>query len=249
MKATGRVTLVGPRLAVVVACLALSVRSVSAQDQKVDSTSGLWLSAGALVGGTFLDGNTSRTWASVGDPGPGLGGTLAAGLDVGRYGAALGLEAATLEVGDRRASSIALAATLRWWPPRRHVSSWEPMIELGYVRFGLGGTRVPPADVPTDLFRSGAPRQQGPDDNLRLHGNGVRVGMTVEHRFVAGSLLMLGLGADVVHFGAATYQGIEQSLSRPGWGINPRTMLGVRMPFHLNLLTVDTGPSRSPEPL
>ena len=128
---TASVRLPWPLVVGVVACLALGARPVSAQDQKVDSTSGLWLSAGALVGGTLLDGNTGRTWSSVGAPGPGIGGALAAGLDVGRFGAALGLEATTLEVGDQRGSSLALAATLRWWPPQRHVGAWEPMIELG----------------------------------------------------------------------------------------------------------------------
>jgi len=236
------------RFTVVLACLVLAARPVAAQDQKVDSTSGLWLSAGALIGGTLLDGNTSRTWSGVGDPGPGVGGAFAAGLDVGRYGAAVGLEAAMLKVGDRRASSVALAATLRWWPPLRRVSNWEPMFELGYVRFGLGGTRVLPAEVPADLFRSGTQVPKGPDDNMRLLGNGLRVGMTVEHRFLAGSLLMLGLGADVVHFDAATYQGLDQSLTRPGWGIAPRTILGVRMPVLLNSWGGGTRSSGPAEP-
>lgn len=234
------------RFLCVVACLALCTRPVSAQEQKVDSTSGLWLSAGMLVGGTLLDGNTGRTWSSVGAPGPGVGGAFAAGLDVGRFGAALGLEAATLEVGDQRGSSMAVAATLRWWPPQRRVAAWEPMIELGYVRFGVGGTRVLPAEVPPELFTSGAQRQQGPDDDLSLHGNGIRLGVAVEHKWIAGSLLMLGFGADAVHFSAATYQGSRQSLTRPGWGMVPRTILGVRMPLKLNLLTIDTSPSGPP---
>jgi hypothetical protein len=233
----------------VVAFLALGARPASAQAQKEDSTSGPWLSVGALVGGTLLDGNTSRTWASVGDAGPSVGGAFAAGLDIQRVGVAVGLEAATLEVGDRRASSMAVAATLRFWPPRQRGSRWEPMIELGYVRFGLGGAHVSPAEVPPDLFTSGAQRQQGPDDNMRLHGNGIRLGMAVEHKWVAGSLLMLGLGADVVHFGAATYQGNEQSLTRPGWGITPRTMLGVRMPFKMDFLRMSNGSSNPREPL
>jgi hypothetical protein len=52
-------------------------------------------------------------------------GAFAGGLDVGRFGAAVGLEAATLEVGGQRGSSFALAATLRWWPPQRRVASWN----------------------------------------------------------------------------------------------------------------------------
>src|SRR5690349_13174796 len=173
------------RFACVVAWLALVAHPVSAQEQKVDSTSGLWLSAGMLVGGALLDGNTARTWSNVGAPGPGVGGAFAGGLDVGRFGAAVGLEAATLEVGGQRGSSFALAATLRWWLPQRRVAAWEPMIELGYVRFGVGGTRVLPAEVPPELFASGAQRQQGPDDDLSLHGNGIRLGLAVEHKFVA----------------------------------------------------------------
>ena len=245
---TAGVTRPWPLVAGVVACLALGTRPASAQKQMEDSTSGPWLSVGALVGGTLLDGNTSRTWASVGDPGPGVGGAFAAGLDVRRVGVAVGLEAATLQVGDRRASSMAMAATLRFWPPRQRASRWEPMIEVGYVRFGFGGAHVSPSDVPPDLFASGAQRQQGSDDNMRLHGNGIRVGMAVEHKWIRGSLLMLGLGADFVHFGAATYQGNEQSLTRPGWGITPRTVLGVRMPFRLNVLNIGTTSGR-PEPL
>jgi hypothetical protein len=105
---------------------------------------------------------------------------------------------------------------------------------------------VLPAEVPPELFTSGAQRQQGPDDDLSLHANGIRLGLAVEHKFVAGSLLMLGAGADVVHFSAATYQGFTQSLTRPGWGVVPRTILGVRMPLKLNVLTIDTRPSDPP---
>jgi hypothetical protein len=212
----------------VVASLTLAARPAVAQAENVIGGRGVWLSGGMLVGGALFDGNTSRTWDGVGAPGPSIGGAFAAGYDATHLGAALGVEAATMRLGDRRGSSLALAATLRWRLPQHPAARWESQIELGYLRLGFGGTRVTAAEVPSGLFRGGSTVAGGFGDEMTLLGNGIRLGVSMERGWIPGTNLVLGLGADAVYFDTAAYQGYDLSLAKPGWGIMPRLLLGVR---------------------
>ncbi|HEX7981534.1 MAG TPA: hypothetical protein VF461_23180 [Gemmatimonadaceae bacterium] len=217
-----------PLAAGVVACLALGARHAAAQNENVVGASGVWLSGGMLLGGALFDGNAARTWANVGDPGPSVGGAFAAGYDARRVGAALDLEAASMRLGDRRGSSFALAATLRWRLPQPPATRWDSRIEVGYVRLGFGGIRVDAAEVPSDLFRGGSTVSGRISNAMTLLGNGIRLGVSMEHALKPGTNLVLGLGADAVYFDTATYQATDLSLARPGWGVMPRLLLGVR---------------------
>ena len=69
-----------------------------------------------------------------------------------------------------------------------------------------------------------------PSNDLSLNGKGIRLGVSVERAWRMGTNLMLGLGADAVRFGAATYEGNDKSLSRPGRGVLPHLLFGVRIP-------------------
>ena len=37
--------------------------------------------------------------------------------------------------------------------------------------------------------------------------------------------MKISIGADAVHFGAASYQHLDQTLTRPAWGILPRAAI------------------------
>jgi hypothetical protein len=228
VKSTVGVNRLWPLAAAVVASLALGVQPVLAQNGKVPDAPGVWLSAGMLVGGALFDGNTARTWEGVGDPGPSLGGAFAAGYDARHVGAALGLESATMKFGDRRGGSLALVATLRWRLTQHPAARWDPQIELGYVRLGFGGTRVTAVEVPSGLLRNPVLEGRGFGEEMSLLGNGIRLGVSLERGWIPGTNIVLGLGADAVYFDTATYQGYDESLTRPGWGVMPRLLLGVR---------------------
>ena len=238
-----KVSFARPLAAGVVACLALGARPAAAQDFKVDSTPSVWVSAGMLAGGAVLDGNASRGWQRVGHPGPSVGGALALGYDGTRVGAALGGELAVLTVGGRSGSSFALAVTLRYRLPKRPASHWQPMAEIGYLQLGFGSARVTEAELPSGLFKSGVQGDQPNSNDLSLHGKGMRLGVSVERAWRLGTNLVLGLGADAVHFDAATYEGTDKSLSKPGWGVMPRLLFGVRIPGLLRSATIASNPT------
>jgi len=225
-----KVRLLSPLAAGVAACLALGTRPAAAQDQKLASEPGAWVGVGMLTGGAVLDANASRGWEQVGHPGPSVGGALALGYDGTRLGAALGGELAVLTVGGRSGSSFALAATLRYRLPKRPASRWQPMAEIGYLQLGFGSARVTEAELPAGLFKSGVQGDQPTSNDLSLHGKGIRLGVSVERSWRLGTNLVLGLGADAVHFESATYEGTDKSLSNTGWGVMPRMLLGVRIP-------------------
>jgi hypothetical protein len=145
-------------------------------------------------------------------------------------GAAVGAEATALKVGGRPGSSVVLTATLRWRLPKRPTSHWQPMVELGYLRLGFGSARVTQAELPAGLFKGSAQGDDAIDEDLSLRGHGIRMGVSMERAWRLGTNLVLGLGADAVRFGAATYEGSAKSLSAPGWGVMPRILLGVRIP-------------------
>jgi len=237
------VTLSWPLAAGVVACLALGARPAAAQDQKLASEPGVWVGVGTLAGGAVLDGNASRGWERVGRAGPTVGGSLAFGYDGARFGAAIDGELAALKVGGRQGSSVAVAATLRWRLPTGPAARWEPIVEVGYVQLGFGSARVTEAEVPPDLFKSGVRGDQGTNNDLSLNGKGVRLGVSVERAWRAGTNLVLGLGADAVHFDAATYEGTDKSLSKPGWGVMPRILFGLRIPAIMGHGTVASEPT------
>jgi len=236
-----------PRLlaAGVAACLALGARPAAAQDEQPDSAPRpLWVSVGMLGGGSHLDGNASRGWERVGSPGPSLGGAVALGFDTRYVGAALGAEAAALKVGGRRGSSVALAATLRWRLPKTPASRWDPIVEVGYLRLGFGSARVSEAELPSGLFKNGVQGDWANDEDLSLRGNGIRMGVSVDRAWRPGMGLVLGVGADAVHFDAATYEGSPKSLSSPGWGIMPRLLLGMRISADPMTLLIGSGGTR-----
>jgi hypothetical protein len=207
--------------------ISVSASAALAQDERLADAHGIWIGGAMLVGGALLDANSSRPWEQVGHPGPGIGGAFAAGYDGTQLGTALGLEAASMSIGGRRGTNLALAATIRWRPPIQ-TTRWEPRIEVGYVRFGLGAVRVTASELPPDLFRSGALGGQGVGEEMLLLGNGVRLGYSLERAWIPGTNIVLGLGADAVYFDTAAYQGYDESLAKPGWGVMPRIILGVR---------------------
>jgi hypothetical protein len=212
----------------------IGARTASAQDDRIAAAHGVWIGSAMLVGGALLDDDSARPFELVGHPGPSIGGAFAVGYDGARLGTALGLEAASMSIGGRRGTNLALAATIRWWPPHQ-TTRWEPRIEVGYVRFGLGAVRMNAGELPPGLFRSGAIGGQGVGEEMSLLGNGIRLGYSLERGWIPGTNIVLGLGADAVYFDTASYQGYDESLTQPGWGVMPRIMLGIRsFPRRLN---------------
>jgi hypothetical protein len=236
-----------PLVAGVVACVALGARPLAAQDEKPDSEPRpLWVGVALLSGDAHLDGNASRGWQQVGNPGPSLGASVALGFDTQHLGGALGAEAATLKVGRRSGSSMALAATLRWRVAKRRTTQWQTMGEIGYVRLGFGSVRVSEAELPSGLFKNGVQGDVAGDNDLSLHGNGIRLGTSLERPWRLRTKLVFGIGVDVVHFDAATYEGSDKSLSNPGWGAIPRIFLGVHIPSGPMMGHLGSGPTRNP---
>jgi len=245
-----RVSVLSLLAAGVVACLALGTRPAAAQDLrpaavqdlKAANEPGVWVNVGMLGGGAVLDGNASRGWEQVGHPGPSVGGSLALGYDGTRFGGAIDGELAALKVGGRQGSSLAVAVTARWHVPMRPASRWQPIAEIGYVQLGFGSARVTEAEVPPGLFKSGVQGDQGTDNDLSLNGKGIRLGVSLERAWRLGTNVVLGLGADAVHFDGATYEGNDKSLTRPGWGVMPRLLFGVRIPAKLGSGTIVSEP-------
>ncbi len=242
-----RARVLPPLAAGVVACLALGAHPLAAQDEKPDSEPRpLWVGVGLLSGDARLDGNASRGWQQVGNPGPSLGASVALGFDTQHLGGAIGAEAAALKVGSRRGSSLALTTTLRWRFAKRPTTQWQTMGEIGYVRLGFGSARVSEAELPSGLFKNGVQGDVAGDNDLSLHGNGIRMGMSVERPWRLGTRLVLGIGVDAVHFSAATYEGSDKSLTSPGWGIMPRILLGVHIPSGPMMGHIGSGSTRNP---
>lgn len=234
-----------PLAAGVAVCLAFLARPAAAQDEKADTVSRVWMSAGMLVGGTVLDGNAERGWERVGRPGPSFGGSIGLGFDIRQVGAAFGVDAAALKVGDRRGSSVALSAVLRYRFPKAPAARWERTIEAGYVHLGFGSARVTETELPPGLFTSAPQGDRALEDDLSLRGHGIRMGVSMERGWRAGTNVVLGLGADAVHFNAATYEGSSKALSNAGWGVLPRILVGVRIPALPLTVLIGSGSTRN----
>jgi hypothetical protein len=52
------------------------------------------------------------------------------------------------------------------------------------------------------------------------------MGVEARHSISSRTALTLGLDGDVVHFGSATYQHVDQTLTESGWAVIPRLTLG-----------------------
>jgi hypothetical protein len=191
---------------------------------------GFWLETSALIGAAILDENATRPWTNVGRVGPSLGLAGSVGVDGARLGISAGAEVASMRIGDRRGSNLAASATIRWAIPREPLPGWQSRIAAGYVRYGFGGAMVTPAELPPNVFRSAASLPiSSLDARLRVVGDGVRTELSAERVWNRRTRIVMGVGADVVHFTSATYQYYDESLTSPGWGVLPRITLGFRI--------------------
>ena len=189
----------------------------------------LWIAGRLSLGSTVLNSETARPWEAIGQPGASVGGVLSLGYDRRQLGGALDIDLASQAVGSRRGSNLGLAATLRWRPEWRPMTDWEPTVSLGFMRLGVGGVRVSSSQLPAGVFRSGAVGAAGATDKLTLIGNGLRTALAVERRLGTKANLVIGLGLDAVYFDTAAYQGYDESLASPGWGLLPRIEFGIRV--------------------
>lgn len=185
------------------------------------------VTAGLVATRPTPGGAAGRAWDAVGDFGGAVGLSVGVGYDAGRVGAALELDGSNPAVGGRRANALALAAVVRWSPGAVLPRGWRPRLAAGYVRYGLGGAPVYAREVPPGLFRAGEPGAAS-DPTLTLLGNGARLALSADRAIGRRLGARVEAGADVVHFGTATYDGYDWSLRDPGWGVAPRLTAGVR---------------------
>jgi hypothetical protein len=203
---------------------------LGAQLPNAVAPTGFWLETSAQVGAAILDENAARPWANIGRAGPSIGLSGSVGLDGARLGVAAGAEVASLRIGDRRGTSLAASATIRWAILMEPLPGWQSRVALGYVRYGFGGAMVAPAELPLNVFRSGASLPVSSlDARLRVVGDGVRTEFSADRVWSRRSRIVMSVGADVVHFTSATYQHYDESLTAPGWGVLPRISLGFRI--------------------
>ena len=226
-----RPVVVGLAATVAVAQVVPHAASGQSEREVAPLATGPWLSASAVIGRALLDQNSARGWERVGDFGLSVGAALSAGYDVRRVGLALELEATNVRVGSRPGGNLALAALVRAPAPWQPFSSRQTHLAAGYVRYGLGGAFVLPAELPAGYFHS-IPSPFADDSRLMLVGNGVRLGFSSDHAFSPRSGLVVSIGTDIVHFGTATYQHLDQTLSEPGWGVMPRLAVGLIVTPH-----------------
>lgn len=210
---------------IIVASIHASVASAQESAEHSPPAHGFWLGAGVGINQPLVSQQLARGWQSVGDLGVGTGAHLSAGYDASRFAFSLELESTNTHVGDRPGRNLALAAVLQVASPWQPSQGWPARISAGYVRYGLGGAYVLPSEIPAGYFHS-EPSSFADGERLMLLGNGFRMGVEARHSIGSRTALTFGIAGDVVHFGSATYQHVDQTLTESGWGVIPRLAVG-----------------------
>ena len=226
-KAKSRVERKGGLLSALFLVAAMHTSVVSAQElvEQSPPNRGFWFGGGIVINQPWASQQLARGWERVGDFGMGTGAHLSTGYDAPRLGFSLELESTNTHLGDRPGRNFALAAVLQVPSPWQPSQSWPARISAGYVRYGLGGAYVLPSELPTGYFHS-EPSSFADGERLVLLGNGFRMGIEARHPISSRTALVVGIDGDLVHFGSATYQHMDQTLTQSGWGAIPRLALG-----------------------
>lgn len=207
------------------ASLRTSAASAQTSTESTESSSGLWLGGSLAINQPRASKQLSRGWERVGHLGLGTGVVVSAGYDAPRFGFGLELESTNTHVGDRPGRNLAVAALLRIRSPWQPSRSWPARISAGYVRYGLGGSFILPSELPTGYFHA-EPSALAGGERLVLLGNGLRVGIEARHALSSRTAVAIGIGGDLAHFGSATYQHTDQTLTNSGWGVVPHLAVG-----------------------
>lgn len=186
---------------------------------------GFWLGGSVATNRPLVGSALAQGWERVGQLGVGIGASLSAGYDAVRIGFGLEYESTNAHIGSRPGRNTAAAVLLRLPSPWQPVQSWPARLTAGYVRYGLGGAYVMPSELPTGYFHS-EPSQFPDGERLVLLGNGLRLGIEGKHALSDATAVTIALGGDVVQFGSATYQHVDQTLTNSGWSVIPRLAVG-----------------------
>lgn len=184
-----------------------------------------WLGASVAANRPLVSSALAQGWERIGRLGVGIGAALSAGYDASRIGFGLEFESTNTHIGSRPGRNIAAAVLLRLPSPWQPVASWPARLTAGYVRYGLGGAYVMPSELPAGYFHS-EPSQFAYGERLMLLGNGLRLGIEGKRALSERSAVTIALGGDVVQFGSATYQHVDQTLTNSGWSVIPRLAVG-----------------------
>jgi hypothetical protein len=186
---------------------------------------GFWLGASVAANRPLVSSALAQGWERVGQLGVGIGAALSAGYDASRVGFGLEFESTNAHIGSRPGRNVAAAVVLRLTSPWQPLQSWPARLTAGYVRYGLGGAYVMPSELPAGYFHS-EPSPFPDGERLMLLGNGLRLGIEGKHALSERSAVTIALGGDMVQFGSATYQHVDQTLTRSGWSVIPRLAVG-----------------------
>ncbi len=202
-------------------------RSVGAQGaaaQTAGRPTGFRLEGTVSLGRPYLGGDGETFVDPFGHFGFGAGGAIGLGVDGRRFGVTGSLDVSHTTLNGAGGTAVALALVLQWSPAVQALGSWQPLVSAGYVRQAV---------VADDVSPEGGDGGPGvtPHD-VGLKGDGLRVGVGLEHRIGHRATVTVGLTGDFMSFDTASLDDADNGLRDPGWSIYPRLAVGLRVwPF------------------